>query len=75
MSNNNQAICATLEIKDLYSESKNTLHDLFMLQKDIQEKIDTYKSSGINDIIEKFKLFEGQRSKLMKELSEVRKGL
>jgi hypothetical protein len=42
MSNNNQAICATLEIKNLYSESKNTLHDLFMLQKDIQENVYGY---------------------------------
>ena len=49
MSNNNQAICATLEIKNLYSESKNTLHDLFMLQKDIQENVYGYDFKKMQD--------------------------
>lgn len=39
--------------------------------KDIQEKIDTYKLSGINDIIEKFKLFEIQRAFMLKQEREL----
>lgn len=31
--------CSHLEVKDEYSKSTNTLHDLLMLQKDIQEKV------------------------------------
>lgn len=34
--------CKDLEIENLYSESKNTLHDLFTLQKDIQENVYGY---------------------------------
>lgn len=31
--------CSGLEIENLYPDSKNTLNDLFMLQKDIQENV------------------------------------
>ena len=34
--------CYGLKIEDLYSQSKNPLNDLYMLQKDIQEKVYGY---------------------------------
>lgn len=39
--------CKDLEIENLYSESKNTLHDLFTLQKDIQENVYGYDFSSL----------------------------
>ncbi len=42
MSKTPAAVCATLEIEDLYTKSENTLSDLFMLQKDIQENVYKY---------------------------------
>ena len=34
--------CAHLEVEDVFSESKNTLEDLYNLQKDIQENVYGY---------------------------------
>lgn len=34
--------CSNLQIEDLYPNSQNTLEDLFMLQKDIQENVYAY---------------------------------
>lgn len=56
-----------VEIKEKIKNKKKVELEL----KDIQEKIDTYKSSGINDIIEKFKLFEGQRVFMLKQEKEL----
>lgn len=39
---NNDNTCSGLKIENLYPESKNTLNDLFMLQKDIQENVYGY---------------------------------
>ena len=39
---NNDNQCKDLKIEDLYENSKNTLHDLFTLQKDIQENVYGY---------------------------------
>lgn len=39
---NQDNICKDLEIEDLYSKSPNTLNDLYMLQKDIQENVYHY---------------------------------
>ena len=36
---NNDNQCKDLKIENLYPESQNTLNDLFMLQKDIQENV------------------------------------
>lgn len=36
------AVCSNLEIKDEYSQSTNTLKDLYGLQKDIQENVYGY---------------------------------
>lgn len=56
-----------VEIKEKIKNKKKVELEL----KDIQEKIDTYKSSGINDIIEKFKLFESQRTFILKQEKEL----
>lgn len=56
-----------VEIKEKIKNKKKVELEL----KDIQEKIDMYKSSGINDIIEKFKLFESQRSLMLKQEKEI----
>lgn len=36
---NQDNVCKDLEVEDLYSKSKNTLEDLYMLQKNLQEKV------------------------------------
>lgn len=56
-----------VEIKEKIKNKKKVELEL----KDIQEKIDTYKSSGINDIIEKFKLLESQRVFMLKQGKEL----
>lgn len=42
MSKENPAVCSNLEIENLFINSNNTLTDLFMLQKDIQETVYGY---------------------------------
>ena len=49
--------CKDLVIENLYPESKNTLNDLFMLQKDIQENVYDYD----------FKLLRKQPLSVMKD--------
>ena len=44
---NQDNTCKDLEIEDLYSKSPNTLNDLYMLQKDIQENVYNYNLSKI----------------------------
>jgi hypothetical protein len=39
---NNFQECSHLEIEDVYSNSTNTLKDLYLLQKDIQENVYKY---------------------------------
>lgn len=39
---NTDNTCKDLEVKDLFSKSENTLHDLYNLQKDIQENVYGY---------------------------------
>ncbi|WP_343009334.1 TrlF family AAA-like ATPase [Clostridium celatum] len=56
-----------VEIKEKIKNKKKVELEL----KDIQEKIDTYKSSGINDIIEKFKFLESQRVFMLKQEKEL----
>ena len=56
-----------VEIKEKIKNKKKVELEL----KDIQEKIDTYKSSGINDIIENFKLLESQRVFMLKQEKEL----
>lgn len=46
--------CAHLEVEDVFSESKNTLEDLYNLQKDIQENVygydfDQLRSKPLNE--------------------------
>ena len=41
--------CAHLEVEDVFSESKNTLGDLYNLQKDIQENVYKYDFKKIQD--------------------------
>lgn len=57
-------------IKDIEEKVKNKKK--FELElKDLQEKIDTYKTSGINDIIDKYKLFKNQKILLHKQAKEL----
>lgn len=56
-----------VEIREKIKNKKKVQLEL----KDIQEKIDTYKSSGINDVIEKFKLFESQKILMLKQENEL----
>lgn len=56
-----------VEIKGKIKNKKKVELEL----KDIQEKIDTYRSSGINDIIEKFKLLEKQKVFMLQQENEL----
>lgn len=40
--NSNFQECAHLEVEDIFSNSENTLYDLYNLQKDIQETVYGY---------------------------------
>lgn len=43
------AVCSNLEIEDLYTKSTNSLNDLFMLQKDIQENVYGYNFNELRE--------------------------
>lgn len=55
MSDNNK--CAQLKIEDLFSSSRNTLGDLFVLQKDIQESVYGYDFEKMRERLGNLKEF------------------
>ncbi len=77
MSNNNQAVCSNLEIKDLYSESKNTLKDLFELQKDIQENVYGYnfRSMRLGPLSKMREFFDWNYHAIQDEMREAMEAL
>lgn len=66
------AVCSNLEIKDLYSKSKNTLNDLFMLQKDIQENVYGYNFERMRSgpLTEMVKFFQWNQHAQIDEIHE-----
>lgn len=65
--------CADLEVKDLFKESKNTLADVYNLQKDIQTNVYGYDFEKMRDMpLNKFReFFDWNYHAIQDELREV----
>lgn len=70
---NNFQECAQLNVEDVYSKSANTLADLYLLQKDIQENVYKYSFSELqNGPLNKMReFFDWNYHGLQDELREV----
>lgn len=71
------AICSTLEVENLYVESKNTLNDLYMLQKDIQENVYGYNFNELQTgpLSELRKFFDWNYHAIQDEMRETMEAL
>lgn len=65
--------CADLEVENLYEKSENTLHDLYNLQKDIQENVYGYDFEKMRQMpLNEFrKFFDWNYHAIQDELREV----